>query len=123
VTKLSCQQLYKKYSKGYLKLLKDNLWIQSYRKRKPWDYEIYGLWIPTFLDLWVLAETHLKKGERLTLTREGEFYRVFKISTSEIEFHGTIPEEAILKLFIYLESPELYKDRQSLKRKNKEKEE
>ena len=112
--KMTKDQAIEKYSEGLVKLLEQNLWIQSFRKTEHlWDDYIKDLWIPSLSYLWKLCEVYVyvdfEKNKnamevigdkiRLSHTAEG-----FKVVYENCVLYGDCPEEVVLKLFIELES-------------------
>lgn len=103
---LSLKSVHKKYSEGYLKILEENPWVQSYRKTKwPWQDEYNGWWLPDLQHLWWLVE--LNTQEPISLEKRGHTYI---LRTSKIKMYGECPEEAMLKLFISLETSNVNKE-------------
>lgn len=101
-----------KYSSNYLKLLKDNLWIQSYLKiPRKWNEYCDGLWLPNLAHLWRLVEAHIpcdpeKKNISQQLARLVQLTKsesTYQVSYKDKKFGGTCPEEALLGLFISLQ--------------------
>lgn len=113
---LNRPELAKRYSQGYLNLLEENPWIQSYIKPKKL-YDFYNeLCLPSLSLLWRLAETMLpvdpdnedvlaEISGRITLHKDKNNYvATLKMPKKKLEFKGECPEEAMLKLFIKLEN-------------------
>ncbi len=116
--KLTKNEIANKYSEGYLKLLEENRWIQSFLKtKKSWHDYYEDLWIPDLPHLWRLVEAMIpldpEKEEdvaesissKVMLKKRGNIYVVEykKENCKTKRFVGNCPEEALLKLFVFLE--------------------
>lgn len=99
--RLTKPHVFKRYSKEYFLLLKKNLWIQEYRTQSYfWQEECTNLWLPDLDYLWKLTELHTDNAVNLKKIKN-----TYIASSGPSQKIGSCPEEAMLKLFIFLEHP------------------